>query len=273
MAFGVLASSDHDFFLAGSAIYLLGEEAADLGNANCLSGGGSELGEGDHLIDGPTVQHLGGPDANAVFQGGGFPIEEDPAEITGILIECFALFGNRASGQEADFEGALDVAGIVAINPICFDGIEFCEAPVEFVEGERFQLGAKLGTGRREVGRIVGEELEVKAGTTHHDGQVAAGDDLFDDRLGQLSVGGGIEGVGGIADPEEVVGQDGLFFSAGGGGDCFQAPIELEGVAIDDFSLAGLCDGEGCRRFTGGGGTAEEESVQYSVFRVQTAGI
>ncbi len=85
-----------------------------------------------------------------------------------------------------------------------------------------------------------------------------------------MAIAGGVQGVGGIGRRVKVMGKEGLLFVAGSSGEGLQTPIELEGVGIDDLTLACPRDLEGGGGLSGRGGSAEVESVQGSGGGVQT---
>ena len=69
---------------------------------------------------------------------------------------------------------------------------------------------------------------------------------------------------------DESIRHKGLEFGAqlriGSGKRC-QASIELEGIGIDDLAITGARQSESGGGFAGSSGAAEEESVQWAVFR------
>jgi hypothetical protein len=161
----------------------------------------------------------------------------------------------------------LHVSGVLAIDAGGFHGIEFLQATVELIEGKGLEFGAQLRIGSGKIIRPVGEELEVEPGTSNHERSLAAGFDLGEHGEGEIAKAGGIKRVGGINDAVEVVGNDGPFFLARGSGKRRQASIELEGIGIDDLAITGARQSESGGGFAGSSGAAEEESVQWAVFR------
>jgi hypothetical protein len=86
--------------------------------------------------------------------------------------------GLGLAGEEADFEGALDVAGVLEGDVFGGSGVEGEKLGDFFFEGEGGEMEAKIRVAWGEGIEAVGEGFEVEAGATDDDGETAAGGDV-----------------------------------------------------------------------------------------------
>ena len=80
-----------------------------------------------------------------------------------------------------------------------------------------------------------------------------------------MAVGVGVGGSVLVEDAVEVVGGLRLFLGGGGGGEGFEAVVELEGVGINDLAIEGCGEGERRGAFAGGGGSADVKGIHLAL--------
>ena len=104
-----------------------------------------------------------------------------------------------------------------------------------------------------------GEGAEVEAGSTGDDGEFVAGGDVAESCAGAAAVFARGEGLVGIGDVDEVMGDAGAVFECGLGGAEVHAAIDGDGIAGDDFAVEVFGEGERERGFAAAGGAEEKE--------------
>jgi hypothetical protein len=170
--------------------------------------------------------------------------------------------GLGVAGEEANFEGAFDVAGVLQGDVFGGGGVEGEELGDFFFEGERGEMEAECGVAGWEGIEAVGEGFEVEAGAADDDGEATAGGDVVQDGEGEGAEVLGVAGRGGGEVAEEVMGDEAEFGGGGFGGDEVEALVELEGVGVDDFAIELEGEVEGRSGFAGGGGADDIEGLR-----------
>jgi len=62
-----------------------------------------------------------------------------------------------------------------------------------------------MGVGRGQIIRFMGEEFQVEAGPSHHNGELPPGGNILEERKRDPSVKGGVKGIGGVGDAVEMM--------------------------------------------------------------------
>jgi len=198
---------------------------------------------------------------DALVEEGAGPVEADAVDGGSGAVEGGAQRRLGLAGEEAYFEGAFDVAGILQRHVAGGKRVEGEELGDLLFEGEGGEEGAKLRIAARERIEAVSEGLQVEAGASDNDGDLVAGVDAVKERKREIAEALGVARFIGVEDVEQVVGDESAFGGAGFGGQDVESAVELEGVGIDDFTadVAGQC--EGGRAFAGGGGADDKEGA------------
>ncbi len=92
------------------------------------------------------------------------------------------------------------------------------------------------GVGRRARTDPAREDLHVETRSTDDQRHIAPGVDVIDDGTREIAVPGGIEGLVGVRDVDEMVGDGGTFRRGGFGGPYVHVPVDLHGIGVDDLA-------------------------------------
>ena len=242
---------------------LAGTGGEDLGVADGSAGGrvGYEAAIGDkvgHFINESLGKHLFGSLGDAGVQpvaGGAQPNDDGVPSGRGGFRGLGG--GERPAGEFDDFEcpdGAARIVGFDNGGGLRIEDfqmvVEGCDADV----GKFFlPVLSHLWVGGGKL-PVVDEGLHVEHGAADEDGEFPAGHDVCDGGDGEVLVVGDGGGFGDVPDVEQMVGNAGTFGDGEFGGADVHASVELHGVNVDNFAVAGVGEADAEGRFSGGGG-------------------
>lgn len=139
------------------------EQISHLADTDGFGGTGLEIAEGGDFVGDAGVDHGHSAAVDAVVELIAVEGEDDAVNVERGIGERLAEGGLRLAGEEADFEGSLDVAGIGERDVVGGGGVE----PEEFgdfvFKGLGLEAGAKGGIGLGELCESVSEGFDVKA--------------------------------------------------------------------------------------------------------------
>jgi len=224
--------------------------------------------EGAGFVDEAGGEHLGGAAVEAIIEGLAGRVEADAekAEAGEGVAGGRGVqdLGERGARSEADLNGADEFGNVVGVDAGGGGGIEALEQAMEpcfAVACEAaLEAGAEIGLAGGAGKEAFGEGAEVEASSARDDGEAAAGDDFRESGTGGTAVCAGGEGLIGVADVDEVVGQAGLLGWSGLGGAEVHAAVDGYRVATDDFAVESLTEGEGEGGFAAAGGPEQEDN-------------
>jgi hypothetical protein len=270
LALGILAGFDHSgrdglFEREGAA-----EVKQSLFIAERFEGlfvsGGALCEESLNFRDQTVFKHSASSRLQALIEGVAAGVQADLEDCVAFERPGFGGRGERLASEQADLESAdrlLEVAGMDARGGF---GVETGKDAMKargagLLAGE--EAGAEMPVAFGESGKAAEQGAQIETAASHEDGETMAGGDLGDDIAGFARVfAGGVTFL-----RQEHVEQMVKNLSPIGYG-CFRGadvkpPVELKGVAVNDFASKALGQMEGQSALTGAGGTDDGKKGRH----------
>lgn len=272
LPFGVAAGGEGDRVDARLKLHPALQMGVYLPEANGHTGGGADLAEALNLLDHATPEHRPDVAGDAFLQFRTLAGEEQAAKgKKRITFPLAALRLGRRAGQEKDLKSAQNTAGILKVDMGASGGIDLLETPLEILQGQGGEFGAK---GRIGVGRIhqaVSERLHVQAGTADDDGHASAGGNLGHFLPGQGDKTRGVKGLGRREDADEMMRGASQEVGAGLGGQDAEAGIDLIGIGTNNFAAEPASQFGGESAFADPGGAGNNDGCITAQAAARTA--
>jgi len=167
-------------------------------------------------------------------------------------------FGRGAAGETDDFNGANQFLMIVGVNSSRGCRIVLVQKTMESggtAFGERGQAGAQAFIAKRGGGKAGEQGTQIETSAADDDGGAPALADFRDSRPGETRIRAGSELAVGTRDIEQVMRNAAPFSDRQFGRPDLKSAIDLDGIAIDDFTLEGLGEHQGEVAFSGASGS------------------